>query len=151
MSVGWTLGSTTAHPIKDRGQLATILTVAGLHVLLVLWEQSFDESHYTYHVHESLPGLLLVVLRIALVVLFGYNLTHTMSRERSLLRKDFFQSFAVVSVVWFIACWYVSLHVVVHVVACHYSLHMSHHHISHQVKKLNLHLLVCREKMKLKK
>lgn len=98
MSVGWTLGSTTAHPIKDRGQLATILTVAGLHIFLVLWEQSFDESHYTYHVHESLPGLLLVVLRGALVVLFGYNLKQTISRERSVLRKDFFQSFAIVSV-----------------------------------------------------
>ena len=32
MSVGWTLGSATAHPIRDKTQLATITTVAVLHV-----------------------------------------------------------------------------------------------------------------------
>ena len=98
MSVGWTLGSNTAHPFKDRIQLATNGTVAALHVLLVLWEQSYDESHYTYHVHESLPGLLLILLRLGLAGLFGYNLKQTVAKERSVLRKDFYQSFAVVSV-----------------------------------------------------
>lgn len=98
MSVGWTLGSTTAHPIKDKRQLTTITTVAVGHVLLVLWEQTYDESHYTYHVHESLPGLLLILLRIGLAMLFGYNLKHTVAKERSVLRKNFYQSFATVSV-----------------------------------------------------
>lgn len=98
MSVGWTLGSNTAHPIKDRSQLATITTVAFLHILLVFWEQSYDESHYAYHVHESLPGLLLILLRLGLAVLFGYNLKHTIAKERSVLRKDFYQSFAIVSI-----------------------------------------------------
>ena len=65
-------------------------------VILVLWEQSYDESHYTYHVHENLPGFLLVCLRIALAILFGYNLHSTVSKERSTLRKDFYQVFAVV-------------------------------------------------------
>lgn len=97
MSVGWTLGSTTAHPIKDRTQLVTIVGVALSHVFLVLWEQSYDESSYTYHVHESLPGLLLILLRVGLAALFGYNLKQTVSRERSVLRKDFYQSFAIVS------------------------------------------------------
>lgn len=97
MSVGWTLGSTTAHPVKDKTQLATITTVAALHILLVLWEQSYSESHYTYHVHESLPGLLLTLLRVGLAGLFGYNLKNTVAKERSVLRKDFYQSFAIVS------------------------------------------------------
>ena len=100
MSVGWTLGSTTAHPVKDRTQLATISTVALLHVFLVLWEQSYDESHYTYHVHESLPGLLLILLRLGLAGLFGFNLKHTVSKERSVLRKDFYHSFAIVRKLW---------------------------------------------------
>lgn len=97
MSLGWTLGSNTAHPIKDKVQLLTISTVALLHVLLVLWEQSYDESSYTYHVHESLPGLLLILLRLGLAGLFGYNLKQTVAKERSVLRKDFYQSFAIVS------------------------------------------------------
>lgn len=97
MSVGWTLGSATAHPIKDRAQLGTIVGVALSHVFLVLWEQSYDESSYTYHVHESLPGLLLILLRVGLAALFGYNLKQTIAKERSVLRKDFYQSFAIVS------------------------------------------------------
>ena len=99
MSLGWTLGSSTAHPLKDKAQLVTISTIALLHVLLVLWEQSYDESHYTYHVHESLPGLLLILLRLGLAGLFGYNLKQTVAKERSVLRKDFYQSFAIVSTV----------------------------------------------------
>lgn len=97
MSVGWTLGSPTAHPIRDRRQLSTISAVALVHLLLVLWEQTYDESHYTYHIHESFPGLLLTLFRVGLVVLFGYNLQQTMATERSALRKDFYQSFAIVS------------------------------------------------------
>ncbi len=100
MSVGWTLGSATAHPVKDRTQLVTISTVALLHVLLVMWEQSYDESHYTYHVHESLPGLLLILLRFGLAGLFSYNLKHTVAKERSVLRKDFYRSFAIVRESW---------------------------------------------------
>jgi len=64
--------------------------------LFVLWEQTYDESHYTYHVHESLPGLMLVLLRLALTALFAFNLSHTIAEERSILRKDFYQSFAIV-------------------------------------------------------
>ena len=97
MSLGWTLGSSTAHPVRDRRQLYTITGVALVHFVLVLWEQSYDENHYTYHIHESLPGLLLTLFRVALSVLFGYNLQKTMSTERSALRLDFYQSFAIVS------------------------------------------------------
>ena len=32
MSVGWTLGSQTAHPVRDKKQLGTITAVAALHV-----------------------------------------------------------------------------------------------------------------------
>ena len=39
---------------------------------------------------------MLVVLRLALTALFAYNLTHTIAEERSILRKDFYQSFAIV-------------------------------------------------------
>jgi hypothetical protein len=97
MSIGWTLGSTTAHPFKDKTQLGVVLGVAVSHLFLVLWEQSYDEGSYTYHVHESLPGLLLILFRVGLAVLFGYNLKQTVAKERSVLRKDFYQSFAVVS------------------------------------------------------
>ena len=97
MSLGWTLGSPTAHPVRNRQQLYTITAVALVHLLLVLCEQSYDENHYTYHIHESLPGLLLTLFRVGLAALFGYNLHKTISTERSALRKDFYHSFAIVS------------------------------------------------------
>ena len=65
-------------------------------VFLVVWEQSYDESHYTYHPHENLPGYLLVALRVGLAVLFGYNLHHRVQTEKSLLRKNFYRSFSIV-------------------------------------------------------
>ena len=66
-------------------------------MVLVLWEQSYDESHYTYHIHENLPGWLLVLLRVALALKIAYNLQETASSERSVLKKDFYHSFAIVS------------------------------------------------------
>ena len=57
----------------------------------------FDESHYTYHVHESLPGALLVLLRVGLAGLFAYNLSITVSNEKSVLRRNFYQTFPFVS------------------------------------------------------
>lgn len=78
-------------------------------VVLVLWEQSYAESHYTYHVHENLPGWLLVLLRICLAVLINYNLRQTTSKEHSALKKDFYHGFAIVScsstyIAWLIIC-----------------------------------------------
>ena len=63
----------------------------------MLWEQVYDESHYTYHVHESLPGALLVLLRVALAGLFAFNLSFTVANERSVLRRNFYQTFSFVS------------------------------------------------------
>ena len=70
-------------------------------MLLVLWEQSYDESHYTYHPHENLPGFLLVLLRVGLATLFGYNLHNKIQTEKSALRKNFYRSFSIVRLQWY--------------------------------------------------
>lgn len=102
MSLGWTLGSTN-HPLRERKQLGLMISVTVIEVLLVLWEQSYDESHYTYHPHENLPGILLVALRIGLACLFCYNLVIRLKSERSTLRKNFYQAFAIACYLWFLA------------------------------------------------
>jgi hypothetical protein len=103
ISVGWTVSSNSSHPIRDKKQLLINVTVTIIHVLLVLWEQSYDESHYTYHVHENLPGWLLVSLRMGLALLISYNLRCTTSEERSALKKDFYHGFAIGCYLWFFA------------------------------------------------
>ncbi len=97
LSVGWTMGSNATSPLKDTKQLSSITAIALAHVILVLWEQTYDESHYTFHIHESLPGFLLVMLRFGLVGLLTYNLRRTMANERSVLRREFYSGFAIVS------------------------------------------------------
>ena len=71
MSVGWTLGSSTAHPIKDKRQLGTVAAVAVLHVSqppaqkLFLPPSSFlppPPSSLLLCLHSSLPTLLLLPL-----------------------------------------------------------------------------------------
>ena len=74
-----------------------VLIYYSLQIFLVFWEQSFDESHYTYHIHENLPGWLLAGLRIALAMLISYNLRQTTHEERSVLKRDFYHGFAIVS------------------------------------------------------
>lgn len=97
LSVGWTMGSGATNPLRDTRQLSSITIITLTHVLLVLWEQTYDESHYTYHIHESFPGFLLVMLRFGLVGLLTYNLKRTLANERSELRRQFYNSFAIVS------------------------------------------------------
>lgn len=97
LSVGWTMGSNSNNPLKDTKQLSSITAIALSHILLVLWEQTYDESHFTYHIHESLPGFLLVVLRLGLVGLLTYNLRRTLANERSVLRREFYSGFSIVS------------------------------------------------------
>jgi hypothetical protein len=104
LSVGWTIGSSVAHNSSNIKQiLLIIIAIGAVEIVLVLWEQSYDESHYTYHVHENLPGVLLIILRILITVLFGYNLNNTMNSERSTLRKDFYKSFSHGCYLWFLS------------------------------------------------
>ncbi|XP_064394157.1 integral membrane protein GPR180-like [Halichondria panicea] len=103
LSVGWTMGSNTTSPLKDTKQLSLITAIALTHVILVLWEQTYDESHYTFHIHESLPGFLLVMLRFGLVGLLTYNLQRTLANERSVLRREFYSGFAIGCYLWFLA------------------------------------------------
>eukprot|EP00731_Ephydatia_muelleri_P030155 Em0021g678a len=101
LSAGWTLHLTA--DIRDNGQLMVTATLTLLHVILVLWERSYKESHYTFHIHESPPGWLMAVLRLVLVALFANNLHDTVERERSTLKKDFYRSFSIWCYLWFLS------------------------------------------------
>ena len=42
--MGWTLGSSTIHPFREKGQLYSHLSLAAVHIFLVLWEQWWVEG-----------------------------------------------------------------------------------------------------------
>ncbi|WAR27451.1 GP180-like protein [Mya arenaria] len=50
---------------------------------LFLYEQYQDQTNRLYHAHRTLAGSALLVLRVVLAVLFGWNLYTTVSLERN--------------------------------------------------------------------
>ena len=66
--------------------------------MLILWEQVWYYDHSPYHSHQSVTGLLILVLRVALALLFAHTLQQILPKERSAMRREFYSSFAKVSV-----------------------------------------------------
>lgn len=67
--------------------------------VLLLWEQYSDSEseHHSYHVQQSLAGLLLIALRVGLALLLASILYQIISTERSTLKRDFYLTFAKVN------------------------------------------------------
>ena len=61
--------------------------------VLFLWEQYEEREHRMYHAHRSWAGLILVLTRIAMAALFSLNLQFVVNKERSALKRDFYNSF----------------------------------------------------------
>lgn len=68
--------------------------------VLLLWEQysEVDSDHHSYHAQRSLAGVLLLVLRVGLALVLASVLYQIISTERSTLKRDFYLSFAKVSI-----------------------------------------------------
>jgi len=64
---------------------------------LFLWEQYQDQTHRLYHAHRTYAGSALLILRMVLAGLFGWNLYATVSSERSIMKREFYISFTKVS------------------------------------------------------
>ncbi|XP_017825427.2 integral membrane protein GPR180 isoform X2 [Callithrix jacchus] len=60
--------------------------------ILLLWEQFEDTSHHSYHSHQNLAGILLIVLRICLALSLGCGLYQIITVERRLYLVVFMPS-----------------------------------------------------------
>ncbi|XP_072564408.1 integral membrane protein GPR180-like [Paramormyrops kingsleyae] len=69
---------------------------------LLVWEQFKDTEHHSYHAHGSVPGLLLIGLRIVLALLLASILYQIIMAERSTLKRDFYLCFAKGCFLWFL-------------------------------------------------
>ncbi|KAK7893076.1 hypothetical protein WMY93_022228 [Mugilogobius chulae] len=71
---------------------------------LLLWEQILeaDSEHHSFHPQRSLPGLLLLLLRLLLVLVLASVLYQITSTERSSLKRDFYLSFTKGCFLWFL-------------------------------------------------
>lgn len=62
--------------------------------ILLIWEQFEDTEHHSFHAQRSVPGLLLLLLRVVLALLLASILYQIISSERSALKRDFYLRFA---------------------------------------------------------
>ncbi|KAK3583692.1 hypothetical protein CHS0354_021442 [Potamilus streckersoni] len=106
LSLGWTLGTSYKNShlqMISQKPAARVVGVLGvLQGLLFLWEQYQDQSHRLYHAHRTTAGQCLVILRIALATLFAWNLYLVVSAERSMMKKEFYISFTMSCMLWFL-------------------------------------------------
>ncbi|XP_018597214.2 integral membrane protein GPR180 [Scleropages formosus] len=108
LCMGWTLSRThksQSKPLQwDTSPASTSLAMGGVATqgALLVWEQFEDTEHHSYHAHGSLPGLLLIGLRIVLALLLASMLYQMIAAERSTLKRDFYLSFAKGCFLWFL-------------------------------------------------
>ncbi|KAK2857660.1 hypothetical protein Q7C36_005579 [Tachysurus vachellii] len=108
LCMGWTLSRGRKSQIKplqwDSSPTSTALAVGGVVTqgALLIWEQFEDTEHHSYHGYHSVPGLLLMVLRVSLTLVLASVLYQIISAERSTLKRDFYLSFAKGCFLWFL-------------------------------------------------
>lgn len=61
--------------------VAGVLAFVGFSFLLQIWNKSFDDDFSKFHDHESLPGKILVVLRLLLGIGFIVSLHFTIRQQ----------------------------------------------------------------------
>ncbi|MBN3295385.1 GP180 protein, partial [Amia calva] len=108
LCMGWTLGrsrKSQSKPLQwDTSPTSTAIALTGVLTqgALLLWEQFEDTEHHSYHAHRSMPGLLLIGLRVTLALLLASILYQIITAERSALKRDFYLSFAKGCFLWFL-------------------------------------------------
>ncbi|KAK1170049.1 integral membrane protein GPR180-like [Acipenser oxyrinchus oxyrinchus] len=108
LCMGWTLGKnrkSQSKPLQwDSTPTSTGIALAAVITqgILLLWEQFEDTDHHGYHAHRSMAGLLLIGLRVSLSMLLASSLYRIITVERSVLKRDFYLSFAKGCFLWFL-------------------------------------------------
>ncbi|XP_047433179.1 integral membrane protein GPR180 [Mugil cephalus] len=110
LCMGWTLSrgrKPQSRPLQwEQSPASTAVAVGGVvtQAVLLLWEQYSDSEseHHSYHVQQSVAGLLLIALRVGLALLLASILYQIISTERSTLKRDFYLCFAKGCFLWFL-------------------------------------------------
>ncbi|XP_071949601.1 integral membrane protein GPR180-like [Antedon mediterranea] len=106
LSVGWTLGNFKTNLNSQVWKSSTLSRVLALLAIiqgiLVFMDQMWYTEHSFYHTHQDVTSILLIVIRLILAILFSGNLYQTVSRERSVMKRNFYISFCKYCLVWFL-------------------------------------------------
>ncbi|XP_016421867.1 integral membrane protein GPR180 [Sinocyclocheilus rhinocerous] len=108
LCVGWSLSrsrKSQSKPLQwDSSPTSTALALAAVIAqgALLIWEQLEESEHHSFHAPRSVPGCLLMALRVALALLLASVLYQIISSERSALKRDFYLSFGKGCFLWFL-------------------------------------------------
>ncbi|XP_060923096.1 integral membrane protein GPR180 [Limanda limanda] len=110
LCMGWTLSrgrKPQSRPLQwEHSPASTAVAVGGVvsYGVLLLWELYLESEreHHGYHAGLSLPGVLLMALKVGLAMLLASVLYQIISTERSTLKRDFYLSFAKGCFLWFL-------------------------------------------------
>ncbi|XP_041482668.1 integral membrane protein GPR180-like [Lytechinus variegatus] len=107
LSLGWTLTSTktqlNAHVWKTSPLAKIAAVITALQCFSVLLEQLLFTQHSAYHSHQSFLGMVTIMGRVSLAIIFAHNLHKVVSKEKSIVRREFYSNFAKMSFIWFFA------------------------------------------------
>ncbi|ROK31086.1 Integral membrane protein GPR180 [Anabarilius grahami] len=108
LCVGWSLSrsrKSQSKPLQwDSSPASTALALAVVIAqgALLIWEQFEEAEHHSFHSSSSVPGWLLMALRVALALFLASVLYQIISAERSALKRDFYLSFGKGCFLWFL-------------------------------------------------
>ncbi|XP_003727917.2 integral membrane protein GPR180 [Strongylocentrotus purpuratus] len=107
LSLGWTLTSTktqlNAHVWKTSLLAKIAAGITALQCFSILLEQFLFTQHSAYHSHQSVLGVVTMLGRVCLALIFAHNLHQVVSKEKSIVRREFYTNFAKMSFIWFFA------------------------------------------------
>ena len=99
VSHGW---GVTGKLLFDRIRLTTLSVLLALsYFVLFLWQRVGRDRASTLYLYDSVPGALIIVVRVGAFVWFMYSLLRTYRLEPDALRKNFYQGFGGFYGLWF--------------------------------------------------
>jgi len=97
---GWAI---TSHYLSQKN---IVLIVMGLFILgyivLFIWDTFARDAALTLYFYESVPGAIVLILRVILVGWFAWNLRDTLRIENLPERRNFYKIFGICYSIWFI-------------------------------------------------
>lgn len=100
LAMGWAV---TRQELKCKMLIFTIwLTYSIVHCLLFIWKKVEVDVVEDIEEYQTVPGVIILILRIVAMITFLVSLRETMLHEHNVERLNFFLHFGAATLVWFI-------------------------------------------------
>eukprot|EP01130_Rhizamoeba_saxonica_P000562 TRINITY_DN10530_c0_g1_i1.p1 TRINITY_DN10530_c0_g1~~TRINITY_DN10530_c0_g1_i1.p1 ORF type:complete len:432 (-),score=43.99 TRINITY_DN10530_c0_g1_i1:65-1360(-) len=96
---GWAI---TSNQLEKKNILVLAMSLMLIfYIILFIWDNASRDSASTLYFYESAPGILVLLLRIAIAFWFIWTLRNTLRMEASPPRRRFYRFFGIAYSAWF--------------------------------------------------